>query len=187
VLRRTRLQPFSSVCTLMKPIGKPDAGNRPVRFDERGQETERCRMAQATAPVLDSTGWHNFDCRAMASRLSRNVWPICALSFLLVAHAIANEASRGLLGLSEQKRNEVWTKAMQEAGERCDAVNRTMFQGTQDGYDSWSVACKDGNSYAVLLPPMQTEPLKTLSCGELKALNAKQHRDATVECWKSFK
>jgi hypothetical protein len=25
-----------------------------VRFDERGWETERCRMAQATAPILDS-------------------------------------------------------------------------------------------------------------------------------------
>jgi hypothetical protein len=39
----------------MKPVGKPDAGNRPVRFDERGGETGRCRMAQATAPLLDST------------------------------------------------------------------------------------------------------------------------------------
>jgi hypothetical protein len=27
-----------------------------VRFDERGEETERCRMAQATAPLFDSTG-----------------------------------------------------------------------------------------------------------------------------------
>jgi hypothetical protein len=39
----------------MKPAGKPDAGNRHVRFDERGGETGRCRMAQATAPLLDST------------------------------------------------------------------------------------------------------------------------------------
>jgi hypothetical protein len=39
----------------MKPVGKPDAGNLHVRFDERGGETERCRMAQATAPLLDST------------------------------------------------------------------------------------------------------------------------------------
>src|SRR3954467_5745862 len=29
--------------------------NPHVRFDERGRETDRCRMAQATAPVLDST------------------------------------------------------------------------------------------------------------------------------------
>jgi hypothetical protein len=39
----------------VKPVGKPDAGNPHVRFDERGRETERCRMAQATAPFLDST------------------------------------------------------------------------------------------------------------------------------------
>jgi hypothetical protein len=39
----------------VKPVGEPDAGNRHVRFDERGWETERRRMAQATAPILDST------------------------------------------------------------------------------------------------------------------------------------
>ena len=37
----------------MKPVGKPDAGNPHVRFDERGGETE---LPQAvTAPLLDST------------------------------------------------------------------------------------------------------------------------------------
>ena len=37
----------------MKPVGKPDAGNPHVRFDERGGETER--LWPATAPFLDST------------------------------------------------------------------------------------------------------------------------------------
>jgi hypothetical protein len=36
----------------MKPVGKPDAGNPHVRFDERGGETGR---AYDTAPLLDST------------------------------------------------------------------------------------------------------------------------------------
>jgi hypothetical protein len=54
--RRGRLRPeLFSVCLTVKPVGEPDAGDRHVRFDERGWETERCRMAQATAPVLDST------------------------------------------------------------------------------------------------------------------------------------
>jgi hypothetical protein len=35
--------------------GEPDALIGHVRFDDRGWETERCRMAQATAPILDST------------------------------------------------------------------------------------------------------------------------------------
>ena len=47
----------------MKPVGKPDAGNRHVRFDERGRETERCRMAQATALFLDSTHVTHFFAR----------------------------------------------------------------------------------------------------------------------------
>jgi len=55
-LRRWRLRSvLCSVCPTMKPVGEPDAGNPHVRFDERGWETERCRMAQATAPILDST------------------------------------------------------------------------------------------------------------------------------------
>ena len=36
----------------VKPVGKPDAGNPHVRFDERGGETDRSR---GTAPLLDST------------------------------------------------------------------------------------------------------------------------------------
>jgi hypothetical protein len=54
--RRCRLRPeFFSVCLAVKSVGEPDAGNPHVRFDERGWETERCRMAQAVAPILDST------------------------------------------------------------------------------------------------------------------------------------
>ena len=46
---------FIPVCLAVKPVGEPDALIGHVRFDERGWETERCRMAQATAPILDST------------------------------------------------------------------------------------------------------------------------------------
>ena len=44
-----------AACLTVKPVGEPYAGNPHVRFDERGWETERCRVAEATAPVLDST------------------------------------------------------------------------------------------------------------------------------------
>ena len=44
-----------SVCLTVKPVGEPYALIGHVRFDERGWKTERCRMAQATAPILDST------------------------------------------------------------------------------------------------------------------------------------
>ena len=46
--------------------------NPHVRFDERGRETERCRMAQATAPVLDSTmDWLSADLLAICARKFR--------------------------------------------------------------------------------------------------------------------
>ena len=47
-------------CLSVKPVGEPDAGDRHVRFDERGWETERLPQAQATAPILDSTDAENF-------------------------------------------------------------------------------------------------------------------------------
>src|SRR5262245_48476011 len=40
---------------VVKPIGKPSAGNRHAGFDERGWETGAGLRPQATAPILDST------------------------------------------------------------------------------------------------------------------------------------
>jgi hypothetical protein len=53
----------------VKPVGEPDAGDRHVRFDERGWETARCRMAQATAPILDST-----ECDLRAAPINVRSW-----------------------------------------------------------------------------------------------------------------
>jgi hypothetical protein len=37
---------------MMKPVGKPDAGNLHVRFDERGGETKRVFMRHRALPRL---------------------------------------------------------------------------------------------------------------------------------------
>ena len=50
---RSRVRLVLAVCPTVKPVGEPDAGDRHVRFDEREWETERCQMAQATAPKVD--------------------------------------------------------------------------------------------------------------------------------------
>jgi len=42
------------VSLVVNLVGKPDASNPHVRFDERGWETGR-RSASALAPILDST------------------------------------------------------------------------------------------------------------------------------------
>ena len=54
----------------MKPVGEPDALIGHVRFDERGWETERCQMAQATAPILDSTQYTGKAARLEGSDLT---------------------------------------------------------------------------------------------------------------------
>ena len=59
-----------SVCPAVKPVGEPDALIGHVRFDERGWETERCRMAQATAPILDST-----ECDLSRAQVTDRDWP----------------------------------------------------------------------------------------------------------------
>jgi len=45
LLRLERLPLTAAVCLTVKPVGEPDALIGHVRFDERGWETERCRMA----------------------------------------------------------------------------------------------------------------------------------------------
>jgi hypothetical protein len=42
----TRAQSVVAVGLAMNPVGKPDAGNPHVRFDERGRETGRCHRAR---------------------------------------------------------------------------------------------------------------------------------------------
>src|ERR1019366_7306650 len=52
----------------VKPVGKPDAGNRHVRFDEREGETEQTPR-RATAPLLDSTRFDGYAAHASAHAL----------------------------------------------------------------------------------------------------------------------
>src|SRR6266481_8386941 len=56
----------------MKPDGEPDAGNRHVRFDERGWKTERLAQPQATASILDSTRSIRATGLALLRRLERH-------------------------------------------------------------------------------------------------------------------
>src|ERR1035441_4079942 len=46
-----------SVCFIVKPVGEPDAGNPHVRFDERGEETERRPRRHCASPRLSPRFW----------------------------------------------------------------------------------------------------------------------------------
>src|SRR4029077_16664105 len=56
----TRAQSVVAVGLAVKPVGKPDAGNPHVRFDERGRETGRCHRARPRlyrSTVASVTPW----------------------------------------------------------------------------------------------------------------------------------
>lgn len=84
----------------MKPVGKPDAGNRHVRFDERGEKTERCRTAPATASLLDSTrlGLTVYDATYVELALRLKL-PIATLDRDIIGAAHAENIE--LIGLEE--------------------------------------------------------------------------------------
>ena len=61
VIAGHRIERPTIVGLVVKPIGKPSAGNRHARFDERGWITERRRMVQATALSLPKTRFRRID------------------------------------------------------------------------------------------------------------------------------
>jgi RNA-directed DNA polymerase len=65
-----RAQWTPAVGPTVMPVGKTDAGDQHVRFDERGRETGRSLPSTATASVLDSTVWpHRMGTTKVGSRL----------------------------------------------------------------------------------------------------------------------
>jgi hypothetical protein len=73
------------VHSLVKSVGKPDARNGHVRFDERGRETAGCSYP-GTAPFLDSTtirgpGWFwplSPDFGMPIRRITRILFSLCS-------------------------------------------------------------------------------------------------------------
>jgi hypothetical protein len=64
------------------------------------------------------------------------------LASALVPASAQNVHSKRFLGMSESARNELWARFLTVSGEKCDAVVRTMYQGTAVGTDEWSVGCR---------------------------------------------
>src|SRR5918999_764173 len=120
----------SAVCLTMKPVGKPDAGNPHVRFDERGRETELRRMAQATAPFLDSTRdlceittGHD---RA-AARVSAASRHGCASRALARSQLGSVGGTEGLGGaVADQPHNRAWARRNTAASGQLEAMAMRM-------------------------------------------------------------
>ena len=85
--------------------------------------------------------------------------------------SLANETSATLLAMTEQARNARLTEMIKPSGEPCDAVVRSMhMRDNPDGSSSWSVECRDKNSYALGVFPNPRPHTSVLSCDDLKLL-----------------
>jgi hypothetical protein len=96
------------------------------------------------------------------------------LTFLVCAvtasqAAAQNNVSQTLFGLSEDQRNETFTRLLQDNNAKCDLVIRTLFNGASVELDVWEALCRDGNSYSVSIPPEPNAAIELSSCRELLA------------------
>jgi hypothetical protein len=107
-----------------------------------------------------------------------------------LGQSLPNEVTERIIALSADKRNEFWTLYLQQSSRKCDAAVRSMFQGgSDDGLDSWSVACTDGESYSVGIAAGPEGTTTLMSCDELIAtetilLKLSGSKSRAVGCWK---
>jgi hypothetical protein len=109
-----------------------------------------------------------------------------------LGQSLANEMTERIIVLSEDKRNEFWTLYLQRSGRKCDVAVRSMFQGgSDDGQDSWSVACRDGGSYSVGIAAGPEGATTLMTCDDLAATEAvllklSGSKFDAAGCWKKF-
>ncbi len=119
------------------------------------------------APLLSRSGFVSL---SGGDSLMTRLLSIILLCVLASSRAPAqNDASQGLLALSEDDRNAVLTYLLQSSSEKCDRVIRTLFNGTALGLDNWEVLCRDRNSYSLSIPPGVNTNIELVSCRELIA------------------
>jgi hypothetical protein len=88
---------------------------------------------------------------------------VCAVTSLQAT--AQNKVSQTLLGLSEDRRNETFTRLLQDNNVKCDRVIRTLFNGATSELDVWEALCKTENS----IPPEPNADIELVSCRELLA------------------
>ena len=91
-----------------------------------------------------------------------------------------NKAHDMLQAQSEERRRELLYKVLRSAGEQCDFVASTFFQGmAKDGGAFWNARCGDDSRYSIVINSDATGSTKTMDCALLKAV-------AKVECFTKF-
>ena len=101
---------------------------------------------------------------------------------LCTAPALAqNVVSQHLFSVGEEGRNATFMHLLQEYGEKCDVVIRTLFNGSIIDVDNWEALCGDRNSYSFGIPADQDAPVTLVSCRRLLAASAMMLKLAKIK------
>lgn len=69
------------------------------------------------------------------------------------AHA-PNQMTARILALDQARHLAFWTSVLKNKKQTCNDAVRTMYLGgTESGVDSWSIRCRDGHQYSILINP----------------------------------
>ncbi|HEX5212760.1 MAG TPA: hypothetical protein VFW22_13625 [Pseudolabrys sp.] len=120
---------------------------------------------------------------------------VIALMLTGTASALANEANERLVAMSEADRHGALADTARKAGS-CDDVVRSMLLGEDAERALWTVACRDGNEYAInvyadpKLKPfaMACEDLKDFAklLGIMERRTGQTQHAEPVLCWKKL-
>jgi hypothetical protein len=97
---------------------------------------------------------------------------------LLISTAAAiavNEANKQFLASSEEQRRTAFQIILAGAGETCNSVVRTYFQGeTPAGQAIWDIDCGRDNAYRISIAPDEGASSKLISCRSLRQIKREE-------------
>ncbi len=111
---------------------------------------------------------------------------VCARLFLIIAVGLlvragtllANEAHRQLMASPEEDRRGAFKLILVGAGERCETITRTYFQGETSRNEAvWNIDCGADGAYSVSIAPDEGGSTKLITCSALQRLKG-------TECFK---
>jgi flagellar basal body rod protein FlgG len=94
------------------------------------------------------------------------------IAFFFTSVAYANVAHDQLSSMSEKQRQSVLATFLVKSGEKCSAVAKTFYQGSDKrGNAFWNAACTGGASFVIQVNNDATGSTRILSCKLLEAVN----------------
>lgn len=106
---------------------------------------------------------------------NRNILKVATGVFAVMtitATVKANPAHDMISAASETKRQQALAGLLSSSGEKCGAVDRTFYQGSdKSGNAFWNASCRGGKSFVIQVNNDRQGSTRILDCKVLKAVN----------------